>query len=87
MTFSIGVVGGGGVLGAVPARAVSVWQDKKDVHDISARLETRPSIPLVDPSPAEVDPELRDAFVSGPAPAHPGGRLPEEFRGAPSAAS
>ena len=63
---------------------VSVWQDKKNVHDISAQLETRPSIPLDDPSLADVSPELRDAFVSGLAPVHDSSRLPEEFRGAPN---
>ena len=63
---------------------VSVWQDKTDVHDISARLETRPSIPLDDPSLADIAPELRDAFISGLAPVHDSSRLPEEFRGAPN---
>ncbi|MDT0196104.1 Gfo/Idh/MocA family oxidoreductase [Arthrobacter sp. AB6] len=63
---------------------VSVWQDKRNVHDISEQLETRPSIPLDDPSLANVAPELRDAFVSGLAPVHDPGRLPEEFLGAPN---
>ncbi|MCT9626383.1 putative dehydrogenase [Arthrobacter sp. SORGH_AS 212] len=63
---------------------VTVWQDKKDVHDISGQMETRPSIPLDDPSLANVAPELRDAFVSGLAPVHDADRLPEEFRGAPN---
>jgi predicted dehydrogenase len=63
---------------------VSVWQDKKEVHDVSEQLETRPSIPLDDPSLADVAPELRDAFVSGLAPVHDSSRLPEEFRGAPN---
>jgi hypothetical protein len=63
---------------------VTVWQDKKDVQDISALMETRPSIPLDDPSLANVAPELRDAFVSGLAPVHDPSRLPEEFRGAPN---
>ncbi|ACL39733.1 oxidoreductase domain protein [Pseudarthrobacter chlorophenolicus A6] len=63
---------------------VTVWQDKKNVHDISELMETRPSIPLDDPSLANVAPELRDAFVSGLAPVHDAGRLPEEFRGAPN---
>lgn len=63
---------------------VTVWQDKRNVHDISEQLETRPSIPLDDPSLANVAPELRDAFVSGLAPVHDPGRLPEEFRGAPN---
>lgn len=63
---------------------VTVWQDKKDVHDISGQMETRPSIPLDDPSLANVAPELRDAFVSGLAPVHDADRLPEEFRGTPN---
>ncbi|HEU4666103.1 MAG TPA: Gfo/Idh/MocA family oxidoreductase [Arthrobacter sp.] len=63
---------------------VSVWQDKENVHDISEQMETRPSIPLNDPSLANVAPELRDAFVSGLAPVHDPGRLPEEFLGAPN---
>jgi predicted dehydrogenase len=63
---------------------VTVWQDKKNVHDISEQMETRPSIPLDDPSLANVAPELRDAFVSGLSPVHDAGRLPEEFRGAPN---
>ncbi|KSU78512.1 Predicted dehydrogenase [Pseudarthrobacter enclensis] len=63
---------------------VTVWQDKQNVHDISEKMETRPSIPLDDPSLANVAPELRDAFVSGLAPVHDAGRLPEEFRGAPN---
>ena len=63
---------------------VTVWQDKQDVHDISEQMETRPSMSLDDPSLANVAPELRDAFVSGLAPVHDAGRLPEEFRGAPN---
>ncbi|MDQ0146226.1 Gfo/Idh/MocA family protein [Pseudarthrobacter niigatensis] len=63
---------------------VTVWQDKQDVHDISEQMETRPSIPLDDPSLANVAPELRDAFVSGLAPVHDAERLPAEFRGAPN---
>lgn len=63
---------------------VSVWQDKHNVHDVSEQMETRPSIPLDDPSLANVAPDLRDAFVSGLAPVHDPGRLPEEFRGAPN---
>ena len=63
---------------------VSVWQDKQNVHDVSEQMETRPSIPLDDLSLAHVAPDLRDAFVSGLAPVHDPGRLPEEFRGAPN---
>ncbi|RKO20283.1 gfo/Idh/MocA family oxidoreductase [Pseudarthrobacter phenanthrenivorans] len=63
---------------------VSVWQDKASVDDISEQLETRPSMALDDPSLANVAPELRDAFVSGLAPVHDPGRLPDEFQGAPN---
>ena len=63
---------------------VTVWQDKQNVHDISEQMETRPSIPLDDPSLANVAPELRDAFVSGLSPVHDAERLPEEFLGAPN---
>jgi predicted dehydrogenase len=63
---------------------VSVWQDKVHVHDISEQLETRPSIPLNDPSLGNVAPELRNAFVSGLAQVHDNSRLPEEFLGAPN---
>lgn len=63
---------------------VSVWQDKEGVQDISGELETRPSIPLDDPSLAHVAPELRDSFVSGLASVHDSSRLPDEFRGAPN---
>ena len=63
---------------------VTVWQDKTNVHDISEQMESRPSVPLDDPSLANVAPELRDAFVSGLAPVHDSDRLPEEFRGAPN---
>lgn len=47
-------------------------------------METRPSIPLDDPSLAGVAPELRDAFISGLAPVHDRGRLPDEYVGAPT---
>ena len=63
---------------------VTVWQDKQNVQDISEQMETRPSIPLDDPSLANVAPELRDAFVSGLSPVHDAERLPAEFLGAPN---
>ncbi|PPF54869.1 Gfo/Idh/MocA family protein [Clavibacter californiensis] len=63
---------------------VSVWQDKRDVTDISEELTTQPSMPLDDPSLAHVAPELREAFVSGYAPVHDKDRLPEVFHGVPS---
>lgn len=63
---------------------VTVWQDKSTVEDISHLVETQASMALDDPSLSNVAPELRDAFVSGLAPVHESGRLPEEFRGAPN---
>jgi len=63
---------------------VSVWQDKRDVTDISEELTTQPSMSLDDPSLAHVAPELREAFVSGYAPVHDKDRLPEVFHGVPS---
>ncbi|MBO9705718.1 MAG: gfo/Idh/MocA family oxidoreductase, partial [Arthrobacter sp.] len=47
-------------------------------------ISTLPSIPLDDPSLADVDPALRDAFVSGLAPVHDPSRLPAELRALPS---
>jgi predicted dehydrogenase len=63
---------------------VSVWQDKHDVTDISEQLTTQPSMSLDDPSLAHIAPELREAFVSGYAPVHDVGRLPEVYHGMPS---
>jgi predicted dehydrogenase len=63
---------------------VTVWQDKLGVQDISEQMQTRPSIPLDDPSLAGIAPELRDAFISGLAPVHDSSRLPAEFHGAPT---
>jgi len=60
---------------------VSVWQDKKDSHDVSDLLRTGKSIPLDDPDLDGVDPALRDAFVSGTAKVHDRSRLPKEFSG------
>jgi predicted dehydrogenase len=63
---------------------VSVWQDKEMVHDISAALETRPTMSPDDPALANVAPALRAAFVSGLADVHDAARLPAEFHGAPT---
>jgi len=62
----------------------AVWQDKEGVTDVSRQIDTLPSLPLDDPSLADVDPALRDAFVSGLAPVHDPSRLPEELRALPS---
>ncbi|WP_299038997.1 Gfo/Idh/MocA family protein [uncultured Pseudokineococcus sp.] len=63
---------------------VSVWQDKHDVHDVSAQLETRATMSEDDPALAHVAPSLRAAFVSGHAPVHDVARLPTEYHGAPN---
>ena len=63
---------------------VSVWQDKREVHDVTTELTTVPSMSLDDPSLAHIAPELREAFVSGYAPVHDVDRLPEVYRGMPS---
>jgi predicted dehydrogenase len=63
---------------------VSVWQDKHEVTDVSDQITTKPTLDADDPSLANVDPALRDAFVSGYAEVHDRSRLPEEYRGVPS---
>jgi predicted dehydrogenase len=63
---------------------VSVWQDKEKVYDISAALDTRPTMSPDDPALANVAPALRDAFISGLADVHDAARLPAEFHGAPT---
>ncbi len=63
-----------------------VWQDKERVLDVSEQIETQPSMSLDDPRLADVAPALRDAFVSGHAPAHRDEtkRLPASFAVAPN---
>ena len=63
---------------------VSLWQDKEGVTDVSELLHAAPSVPADDPSLADVDPALRDAFVSGCAPVHDRSRLPESYAAAPN---
>lgn len=63
---------------------VSLWQDKEGVTDVSELLHAAPSVPADDPSLADVDPALRDAFVSGCAPVHDRSRLPESYASAPN---
>jgi predicted dehydrogenase len=59
----------------------TVWQTKKGVEDISQLMETKPSGDLEDEDLANVDPALRDAFLSGLSPVHDRSRLPKEFAG------
>ena len=63
---------------------VSLWQDKKEVYDISTDLKTKPSMSLDDPSLVHIAPELREAFVSGYAPVHDTDRLPGIYASLPS---
>ncbi|MGT2461826.1 Gfo/Idh/MocA family protein [Sinomonas atrocyanea] len=62
----------------------AVWQDKEGFTDVSRLVESAATLDPDDPSLANVAPALRDAFVSGLAPVHDAGRLPEEFRGLPN---
>ncbi|WP_432942946.1 Gfo/Idh/MocA family protein [Kribbella sp. CA-253562] len=59
----------------------TVWQTKEGVEDISHLMETKPSGSLEDDDLANVDPALRDAFLSGLSPVHDRSRLPKEFAG------
>jgi predicted dehydrogenase len=63
---------------------VSVWQDKHEVVDVSDKITTKPTLSHDDPALANVDPALRDAFVSGYAEVQDTSRLPDEYRGVPS---
>lgn len=60
---------------------VSLWQDKKGVTDVTELLHTTPSQRLDDADLADVDKDLRDAFVGGFAPIHDKSRLPDTFEG------
>ena len=62
----------------------ALWQDRDGITDVTEEVDTKPSMDLDDPSLADVDPALRDAFVSGLAPVHDAGRLPAEFQGLPN---
>ncbi|MBW4042862.1 MAG: Gfo/Idh/MocA family oxidoreductase [Acidobacteria bacterium] len=64
----------------------SIWQDKDGATDVSEEIATRATLPLDDPSLADVAPALRGAFVSGHAPVHDDlvTRLPKSFAGAPN---
>ena len=62
----------------------AVWQDKSGFTDVTDQLATTASMSPDDPSLADVDPALRDAFISGMAPVHDASRLPAELRGMPN---
>ena len=63
---------------------VSLWQDKHDATDVSDLITTKPTLSHDDPALANVDPALRDAFVSGYAEVQDPSRLPNAYRGAPN---
>ncbi|MFT4051818.1 MAG: Gfo/Idh/MocA family oxidoreductase [Microbacterium sp.] len=74
-----------GTDGSFEQTAVSaLWQDRSGVTDVTEQVETKASMSLDDPSLADVDPALRDAFVSGLAPVHDASRLPNELQGLPN---
>ncbi len=63
---------------------VSFWQDKEDVHDVTAQLSTGRSMSPDNPALGHVAPELRESFISGHAPVHDIQRLPAVYHGMPS---
>jgi hypothetical protein len=64
--------------------ASAVWQDKEGFTDVSELIETRATLDADDPSLADVDPALRDAFVSGLSLVHDPSRLPATLRAMPT---
>ncbi|MGP9707448.1 Gfo/Idh/MocA family protein [Brachybacterium sp. AOP24-D1-21] len=62
----------------------SVWQDKREVTDVSDLIRTESTMSHDDPSLAHVAPELRDAFISGHAAVHDTSALPAELTGLPN---
>ena len=59
-------------------------QDKTGVVDVSTEIEPRRATEEELAGLGDVSPTLRDAFLSGLAPAHDPSRLPVEFKGAPN---
>jgi predicted dehydrogenase len=62
---------------------VSLWQTRHGVEDVSELL-TAHAGDVGDADLVNVDPALRDAFVSGSAPVHDRSRLPGAFTGLPN---
>lgn len=62
----------------------ALWQDKHTVEDVTHLISTESTMSLDDPSLADVDPALRQAFASGYAAVHDPGRLPASFGGQPN---
>ena len=61
----------------------SVWQDKESVEDVETQLRTTQTVPEDDAAFADISPELRAEFTSGPAPIHDASILPASFNGLP----
>lgn len=62
----------------------SVWENKHHVEDISELLLTQRTLSTEDEALEHVDPDLRDAFVSGHAAVHDRSVLPAEYDGLPN---
>jgi Predicted dehydrogenases and related proteins len=62
----------------------SVWQNKYDFEDITEQLQTQRTLSTTDKALEHIDPDLRDAFVSGHAPVHDRSALPAEYEGLPN---
>ncbi|MGP9693337.1 Gfo/Idh/MocA family protein [Brachybacterium sp. AOP25-B2-12] len=62
----------------------SVWEDKHETYDVSDQLLTQRTLSTDDRALEHVDPDLRDAFVSGHAAVHDRSRLPSEYEGLPN---
>lgn len=62
----------------------SVWQDKRDFEDVTELLQTQRTLSTTDSALEHIDPDLRDAFVSGHAPVHDRSSLPAEYEGLPN---
>lgn len=60
---------------------VSLWQTRKGTEDVSDQVEARKASKLDEAELQGIDPDLRDAFLSGCAPVHDRARLPEVFTG------
>lgn len=60
------------------------FHNKESFTDLTSLVRTGSTMNADDPRLANVDPALRDAFISGAAPSHNQDRLPEEFNGMPN---
>lgn len=62
----------------------SVWEDRHHAFDVSDQLLTQRTLSTDDKALEHVDPDLRDAFISGHAAVHDRSDLPEEYEGLPN---